>query len=221
METIQGDLKSLYTDIEAFIKDFSTDKLWKWYEDKVKETETFTPKLDCDVFIDERMNIVTDIAELKPIIKTINEFITRLLYLTSVIIKYIHRILSENLDDPTYAGLCASLEETCANIEKNIVFTGYKRKDDKFIDDTQFYSEFTIPVCKQIFFTTDPSKVNKHIQFYIQGTPLDKLPLEILRKTIGAILDNIRMIEMDASMVRMLETILRKNKVSKKDNMMY
>lgn len=221
METIQADLKSLYTDIEAFIKDFSADKIWEWYNDKIKEMDAFVPRLVNDVFIDERMNIVTDITELKPIVRTINEFITRLLYLTSVILKYIHSIMSENLDDPTYAGLCASLEETCANIERNIVFTGYKRKDDKFIDDTQFYSEFTIPVCKQIFFTTDPSKVNKHIQFYIPGTPLDKLPLEILRKTIGAILDNVRMIEMDASMVRMLETILRKNKVSKKDNMMY
>ena len=221
METIQTELKNLYTDMEAFIKDFSADKIWEWYNDKIKEMEEFVPKIVNDVFIDERMTMVTDVTELKPIIKKINEFITRLLGATSVILKYVHSIMSENLDDPSYAGLCASLEETCGNIEKDLVFTGYKRKEDKFIDDSQFYSEVTIPVCKQIFFTTDPSKVNKHIQFYIQGTPLDKLPLEILRKTIGAVLDNVRMIEMNASMARMLETILRKNKVSKKDSMMY
>lgn len=221
METIQTELKNLYTDMEAFIKDFSADKIWEWYNDKIKEMEKFVPKIVNDVFIDERMTMVTDVTELKPIIKKINEFITRLLGATSVILRYVHSIMSENLDDPSYAGLCASLEETCGNIEKDLVFTGYKRKEDKFIDDSQFYSEVTIPVCKQIFFTTDPSKVNKHIQFYIQGTPLDKLPLEILRKTIGAVLDNVRMIEMNASMARMLETILRKNKVSKKDSMMY
>ena len=223
METYQTEITTLINEIRSFLDEYNTDNIWEWINKKEVQCAEWKPEFTSEIIRDKRTDIINDYTDMKPTIHKINDFFIRIHRFSIEILKYGHNTWVEHFGEARAEEITEMIERMIASIEKDVDAVSYKTKKGTYIDDKQFVSSYKFVPLIQLYLTTNPTLIRKHIIYlYLDGEPLvDGTLINKLRENAQVILENLKCLEGSADTLEAMMILIKKNKISKSHNNMY
>ena len=210
MESIKQQIKEITNDIDAFNKAYNADQIWKWSENKMEQIKACKLEFIDHIAFDKRCDVINDVTDLKPLIKDANLIFIKLNRFKDDVIHYAHKLMTENLGTPMIESTTEMIERAVQPLE-SITSLAYRRSSDTYVSDTQFYSEYKIPVIAIRYETDDPKLSYKKYIIYHRECDMNNIYIctDMLSKMVERILDNFHAIAAYGNLVNDIGRILK------------
>ena len=178
----------------------------------MKKMDEYEPTTINEISYDKRTEIASDFSEIRWLIHDINEKLVKASTILHGCYEFVHDEFAKHFSEPRCFEITELLERMISDMDDKISPLAYAHGKSEFIDDHDFYSTYQLGNRQMLYYTTNPSYVNKFIQFYGPDMKLSAKPYTLLQNNTETIFSNVKMVYSLKGLFQNLLDVIKKNK---------